>query len=182
MSHGSVCSWWGATPSAHRVFTARAASHTSEAARAKCTYSVVQMCKRNIMVKEAQRITGQDNQKKSLLLNTSWRSKFDFFFFFSLDQIPPLQMSRVLATNRISPIKVRLNLILCFLPGRLHSPETSSVFNFLSRSATRFPRILQGAHMSIKWMFCLFVFCGSRSVCKRSPDGGATCWCASGAG
>lgn len=28
-------------------------------------------------------------------------------------------------------------------PGRLHSPDTSSVFSFFSRSATRFPRILQ---------------------------------------
>lgn len=141
MSHSSVCSWWGATPSAHRVFTASLNI-------VRCTN-----VQKKYHGKGLQRIRGQDNQKKLLLINTSWRSKFDFSF--SLHQIPPLQMSRVLAINRISRIKVRLNFILCFLPGRLHSPETSSVFNFLSRSATRFPRILQGAHMSIKWMFCL---------------------------
>lgn len=86
--------------------------------------------------------------------------KFDFCCF-SLNHknIFPLQRSGVRHpgwTSRISQIQ---NLTVSLLnvspstprpPGRLHSPETSSVFSFLSRSATRFPRILQGVHMSFK--------------------------------
>lgn len=92
--------------------------------------------------------------------------KFDFCSL-SLNHIniSPLQRSGVRHlgwTSRISQIQI---LAACLLnvspstprpPGRLQSPETSSVFSFLSRSATRFPRILQGAHMSFKRR----IFCG----------------------
>lgn len=52
-------------------------------------------------------------------------------------------VSRVQYTLNILVFCERFNTCSWDPPGRLHSPETSSVFSFLSKSATLFPRILQ---------------------------------------
>lgn len=124
-----------------------------------CAFS--QMHKTNIVCKEAQLMTGQDNQKRS-------------GFFFRGTRFPFADVNSCASKQDITKQK-KLHVILSFLPGRLHSPETSSVFNFFSRSATRFPRILQGAHMSRCLLLVLLEM-------VRSHDRAATCWCASGAG
>lgn len=52
-------------------------------------------------------------------------------------------VSRLQKTLNILDFCERFNTRSLDPPGRLHSPETSSVFSFLSKSATLFPRILQ---------------------------------------
>lgn len=55
----------------------------TEDACAKCTASVSQTCKTNIVFKEAQRMTGQDNLKKLLLLATCRQNKLAIVYFSS---------------------------------------------------------------------------------------------------
>lgn len=88
----------------HAVNSQSAHSKTEDAC-AKCTASASQTCKTNTVRKEAQRMTGQDSQKRFLLLATCRRSKLAIAFFlfcFATPTHSPLQMSLVLAGNRMS--------------------------------------------------------------------------------
>lgn len=163
MSHGSVCSWWGTTLSTHHVFTARLKTLVQSARRLFHKRAIT-----NIVFKEAHRM------KRLLLPATCRWSKLTIAFF---------------------PLHIHLCRCQWFCQQTEHHKSKKTEFHSSfptrktpqSRNLQRFQLLLQvchpvskdpaGAHMSR----CL-VFWGGRSVCKRSYDRDATCWCASGAG
>lgn len=150
----------------HAVNSQSAHSKTEDAC-AKCTASASQTCKTNTVRKEAQRMTGQDSQKRFLLLATCRRSKLAIAFFlfcFATPTHSPLQMSLVLAGNRMSQKckkkKAAFNSFIFYLEdSTVQKPPA------FSTSSPGLPPGFQGSCRGIHEQVCS-AGCGGGGGCK----------------